>query len=75
MGGVLTTKVKLHRVLGMTGFCPIWVTDFGLVEKALSEVLKGGDIEPLEWNRGRINIQKTSSTLTGPDFMRNMMEN
>ena len=48
MGGVLTTKVKLHRVLGMTGFCPIWVTDFGLVEKALSEVLKGGDIELLE---------------------------
>lgn len=48
MGGVLTTKVKLHRVLGMTGFCPIWITNFGLVEKALSEALKGGDIEPLE---------------------------
>lgn len=47
MGGVLTTKIKLHRVLGMTGFCPIWVTDFGLVEKALSEALRE-DIEPLE---------------------------
>ena len=48
MGRVLTTKVKLHRVLGMTGVCPNWVTNFGLVEKALSEALKGGDIEPLE---------------------------
>lgn len=48
MGGVLTTKVKLHRVLEMTRFCPIWITNFGLVEKALSEALKGGDIEPLE---------------------------
>ena len=48
MGGVLTTQVKLHRVLGITGFCPIWITNFGLVEKALSEALKGRDIEPLD---------------------------
>ena len=47
-GRVFTTKIKLWGVLEMAGFCPIWITIFGLIAKPLSEALKGGDSEPLE---------------------------
>ena len=46
---VPTTKRQLRGLLGMAGFCCIWIPNFGLIAKPLCEALKGGDSEPLTW--------------------------
>ena len=40
---------QLRGVLGITGFCWIWIPNFGLTAKPLYNSLKGLDSEPLEW--------------------------
>jgi hypothetical protein len=33
----------------MAGFCWIWIPNFGVIAKPLSEATKGQDNEPLKW--------------------------
>ena len=42
---------QLRGFLGITGFCRIWIPNFGLIAKPLYNSLKGLDSEPLEWTR------------------------
>lgn len=46
---VPTTRRQLQGFLGMTGFCHIWIPNFGLMAKPLYETLKRNDSEPLSW--------------------------
>ena len=46
-----TTKRQLHGLLGMAGFCRIWILNYDLIAKPLYEALKGGERELLQWNR------------------------
>lgn len=34
----------------MTGYCRIWIPQFGVIAKPLYEALKGLKQEPLDWN-------------------------
>lgn len=42
-------KGQLQGFLGKSGFCHIWIPNFGLIAKPLCEALKGGDSEHLNW--------------------------
>ena len=42
---------QLRGFLGITGFCRIWIPNFGLIAKPLYNSLKGLGSEPLEWTR------------------------
>ena len=42
---------QLRGFLGITGFCRIWIPNFGLIAKPLYNSLKGLVSEPLEWTR------------------------
>ena len=45
------TCQKLQGVLGMAGFCRIWIPNYGLIVKPLYEALKDLDSEPLNWTK------------------------
>ena len=46
-----TAKQQLHSVLGMAGFCRIWIPSFGLIAKPLYEATKGPDTKPIIWEK------------------------
>ena len=46
----------------MVGFCCIWIPTYGLIEKPLYEALKGGEREPLQWNKDHRQAFETLKT-------------
>lgn len=46
---VPTAKRQLGGFLGMAAFCCIWILNFGLMAKPLSEAFKGNNNEPLSY--------------------------
>ena len=45
------THQQLQAFLEMTGFCQIWIPNYGLIVKPLYEALKGLDSETLYWTK------------------------
>ena len=46
---VPTTRRQSQGLLGIVGFCSIWIPNFGLLAKPLYKALKGGNNEPPNW--------------------------
>ena len=44
------TKKQLRGFLGMTGFCRIWIPNYGNLAQPLYEKLRGKEEEPLNWD-------------------------
>ena len=45
-----TTQKQLRALLGLTGYCRIWILNYGLIAQPLCESLKGRDDSiPLMW--------------------------
>ena len=44
-----TTQKQLQAFLGLTGYCRIWIPNYGLIAQPLYESLKGHDSIPLMW--------------------------
>lgn len=56
-----TTRKQLRAFLGLTGYCRIWIPNYGLIAQSLYEALKDRDDQiPLEWGPSQ---QKTIETL------------
>ena len=43
-------KKQLRGFLGMTGFCRIWIPNYGNLARPLYEKLRGKEEEPLDWD-------------------------
>ena len=41
------------RIVGLAGFCYIWIPHLGLMGKPVYETLKGNDYEPMNWTAER----------------------
>lgn len=44
------TKQQLRGFLGRTGFCRIWIPNYGNLARPLYENLRGKEEEPLDWH-------------------------
>ena len=56
-----TTRKQLQAFLGLTGYCRIWILNYGLIAQPLYESLKGQDDSiPLMWGTPQ---KKTEATL------------
>ena len=43
-------KKQLRGFLGMTGFCRIWIPNYGNLARPLYEKLRGKEEKPLDWD-------------------------
>ena len=54
------TQKQLRGFLGLTGYCKIWIPNYGLIAQALYESLKGGgDLIPLMWGSPQKEAEDT----------------
>ena len=54
------TQKQLQAFLGITGYCRIWISNYGLIAQPLYENLKGRDYSiPLMWGTPRKEAEAT----------------
>ena len=55
-----TTRKQLQAFLGLTGYCRIWILNYGLIAQPLYESLKGQDDSiPLMWGTPQKKAEAT----------------
>ena len=55
-----TTRKQLQAFLGLTGYCRIWIPNYGLIAQTLYESLKGRDDSiPLMWGTPQKEAEAT----------------
>lgn len=57
-----TTERQLQDFLGMVGFCHIWIPNYCLIAKPLSEFLKGSEKKLFKWIKDHQQAFETLKT-------------